>query len=66
MNHYKKVPEYELGTIFQNQPESVPANLLNYSSFFEMGQTARDKLEASKQAQKGHRFNSYAPQYFSP
>lgn len=51
----ERAPEYEFGLIFKQPPEPVPANLLNYPSFFEMGQTARSKLEVSKRAQKEHR-----------
>ena len=63
MNHFKDNAEYELGLIFQQPSGPIPANLLNYPSFFEMGQTARNKLDAAKNAQKRHRLNNYVPSY---
>ena len=61
MNHYKQGAEYELGLIFTQPPEAIPANLLDYPSFFEMGQTAKGKLDIAKNAQKRHRLNNYVP-----
>ena len=49
--------------IFKQPAEPIPANLLNYPSFFEMGNTARSKLEAAKNAQRRHRLNNYVPNF---
>ena len=41
----EKTPEYEMGLMFETLPDPEPANLLDYPSFFEMGETARQKLD---------------------
>ena len=46
-------PEYELGLIFKKSPEPLPANLLSdvgSPAIFEMGRTARGKLDAARKA----------------
>lgn len=58
---YKAGAEYEMGLIYEQPPEPVHSNLLQYPNFFEMGATSREKLEESKNAQKRHRLSNFSP-----
>ena len=43
-------PAYEMGKIFQQPADPIPSNLLKYPAFFEMGNTARGKINAARNA----------------
>ena len=50
-----------MGQQFEQPAELRPTDLLAYPSFFEMGRTARTRIDAAKHAQKLHRLNKFVP-----